>query len=85
MTPADLSPDAVLIAGAVLALAVTIVLCTLAVTAGLRALAAEHECDRSDVAYAISSAADATEIAVQELAAAVTDAARDLHDQLDKS
>lgn len=41
-------PAAILVAGAILALAITVALCTLAVLNALRGLAIEHECDRSD-------------------------------------
>lgn len=41
-------PAALLVAGAILALAITVALCTLAVLGALRGLGIEHECDRSD-------------------------------------
>jgi hypothetical protein len=78
-------PAAVLVAGAVLALAITVALCTLAVLGALRGLALEHECDRGDIASAIESAADTAALAADELAATLVDVARDLHDQVDAS
>lgn len=56
-------PAAVLVAGAVLALAITVAVCTLAVLGALRALAMEHECDRADA----SSDAEVIEGAVMRL------------------
>jgi hypothetical protein len=52
-------PAAVLIAGAVLALAITTALSALAVCAALRGIATEHECDRADIGSAIDNLADA--------------------------
>lgn len=78
-------PAAILVAGAILALAITVALCTLAVLRALHGLALEHECDRGDIGSAIEGAADTTAAAVDQLAATLLDVARDLHDQLDRS